>query len=142
MSLRYESTVDITATPERVWGVLTDTQWYDSGDNGVIRVEGSIEVGEKLTIYSEVNPGRAFPAEVRELTPAERMVWGWSMPLGLFTGERVFSLEPIDGGTRLVMWEEFGGPLLPLIGRTMPDLQPSFDHFASGLKKSAEAEIA
>jgi hypothetical protein len=36
------------------------------------------------------------------------------------------------------MREEFTGPLLPLIGRSIPDLQPSFDKFANGLKKRVE----
>ena len=31
------------------------------------------------------------------------------------------------------MREEYTGPLLGLIGRSIPDLQPSFDQFARGL---------
>ncbi len=34
--------------------------------------------------------------------------------------------------------EEYSGPLLPLIWRSMPDLGPSFEQFARGLKKRAE----
>jgi hypothetical protein len=37
------------------------------------------------------------------------------------------------------MREEYSGPMLPLIWRSMPDLQPSFDKFAAGLKARAEA---
>ena len=37
------------------------------------------------------------------------------------------------------MREESSGPLLPLIWRSMPDLGPSFDRFAAGLKARAEA---
>ena len=36
------------------------------------------------------------------------------------------------------MREQFSGPLLPLISRSMPDLQPSFDQFARGLKTRVE----
>jgi hypothetical protein len=36
------------------------------------------------------------------------------------------------------MREEYTGPTLPLIWRSMPDLQPSFEQFASGLKARAE----
>ena len=61
------------------------------------------------------------------------------MPLGLFKGVRTFSLEPQDGGgTRFHMREEYTGPLLPVIWRTMPDLGPSFQQFARGLKARAE----
>jgi hypothetical protein len=61
------------------------------------------------------------------------------MPLGLFKGMRTFSLSPQSGGTtKFTMREEFSGPLLPLIWRSMPDLGPSFDQFANGLKQRAE----
>jgi hypothetical protein len=36
------------------------------------------------------------------------------------------------------MQEVFTGPLLPLYGRTIPDLNPSFKQFASSLKELAE----
>jgi hypothetical protein len=36
------------------------------------------------------------------------------------------------------MREEFTGPMLPLIWKSMPDLGPAFDQFARGLKAQAE----
>ncbi len=36
--------------------------------------------------------------------------------------------------------EEYTGPLLPLIWRSMPDLGPSFDRFAKGLKWRVESD--
>jgi hypothetical protein len=67
------------------------------------------------------------------------MVWKGGMPLGLFKGVRTFTLSPQpDGMTRFTMREEFTGPLLPLIWRSMPDLGPSFAQFAAGLKARAE----
>jgi len=61
------------------------------------------------------------------------------MPLGLFKGVRTFTLEPeADRPTRFHMREEYTGPLLPMIWRTMPDLGPSFEQFARGLKARAE----
>jgi hypothetical protein len=36
------------------------------------------------------------------------------------------------------MREEYSGPMLSLIWRSMPDLQPSFDQFAVALKQRAE----
>jgi len=37
------------------------------------------------------------------------------------------------------MREEYTGPLLPLIWRSMPDLGPSFQRFARGLKQRVES---
>lgn len=61
------------------------------------------------------------------------------MPLGLFKGVRTYSLDPEGDGTRFTMREEYTGPMLPLIWRSMPDLGPSFEQFARGLKTRAEA---
>ena len=36
------------------------------------------------------------------------------------------------------MREEYTGPLLPMVWRTMPDLGPSFAQFARGLKARVE----
>lgn len=38
------------------------------------------------------------------------------------------------------MREEFSGLMAPLITRSIPDLQPSFDRFAADLKARAEAK--
>jgi len=135
-----ESTID--APPEAVWAVLTDAAAYPGWDSGVTRVEGTIAPGETIKVHSEASPGRAFPVKVTAFDAPRRMVWTGGMPLGLFRGVRTFTLVPRDGGTHFTMREEFSGPLLPVIGRTMPDLGPSFRRFADGLKRRAEAPAA
>jgi hypothetical protein len=61
------------------------------------------------------------------------------MPLGLFKGVRTFNLLPQGDGTTLFsMREEYTGPLVPMIWKSMPNLQPSLDQFAGGLKRRAE----
>jgi hypothetical protein len=138
----YEATALIQARPEAIWAVLTDAPGYAGWDSGVVRVEGRIAPQEKIKVVSEANPKRAFPVTVTEFSAAERMVWSGGMPLGLFKGERTFTLAPEDGATRFRMREEYTGPLLPLMWRSMPDLGPSFEQFARGLKARAEARAA
>jgi hypothetical protein len=102
-------------------------------------VEGEPAPGNKLTIRSELNPKRAYPVKVIELEPNRRMAWLGGMPLGLFKGVRTYTLTPDgEGRTRFDMREEVTGPLLPLIWRTMPDMNDCFRQFASGLKARAE----
>ena len=134
----FESTALINARPEAIWAVLTDAPAYAAWDSGVVRLEGRIAPQEKIKVVSEVNPKRAYPVTVTQFSPAERMVWTGGMPLGLFKGQRTFTLTPEDGATRFTMREEFTGPMTPLIWRSMPDMQPSFEKFASGLKARAE----
>jgi hypothetical protein len=71
-------------------------------------------------------------------SPRRAMAWTGGIPLGLMKGVRTFSLTPENGATRFTLREQFSGPMLPLIWRSMPDMQPSFDKFAAGLKARAE----
>jgi hypothetical protein len=135
----YDATATIRASPETIWAILTDAPGYQAWDSGIERVEGSIAPGSRLKVVSKANPGRAFPVKVTELSPARRMTWSGGMPLGLFKGVRTFTLAAEGNGTtRFTMREEYTGPLLPLIWRSMPDLGPSFRQFANGLKERAE----
>jgi hypothetical protein len=135
----YEAMSTIAASPQAVWAILTDASSYAEWDSGVQRVEGRIAPGERIKVVSEANPGRAFPLKITAFEPGRAMTWTGGMPLGLFKGVRTFALTPEDGGaTRFTMREEYTGPLLPLIWRSMPDLGPSFRQFADGLKERAE----
>jgi hypothetical protein len=135
----YDATSTIKASPEAIWAILTDAPGYQAWDSGIERVEGSIAPGSRLKVVSKANPGRAFPVKVTEFSPGQRMTWSGGMPLGLFKGVRTFTLAAgTDGATRFTMREEYTGPLLPMIWRSMPDLGPSFRQFANGLKERAE----
>jgi hypothetical protein len=136
----YEAAATIQASPETIWEILIDAGGYSGWDSGVEGVEGRIAPGEKIRVVSKANPGRAFPVKVTEFDPGRAMTWSGGMPLGLFKGVRTFRLSPGENGaTNFTMREEYTGPLLPLIWRSMPDLGPSFDQFATGLKARAEA---
>ena len=135
----FEASAPIAASPEAIWAILTDAPNYPTWDSGVERVEGRIAPGERITVFSAVNPGRPFPVNVTEFSPGRRMVWSGGMPLGLFKGVRTFTLTPQgDQATNFIMREEYSGPLAGLIGRSIPDLQPSFERFVTGLKRRAE----
>ena len=134
----YEVSETIVAPPQSVWEVLSDGPGYMNWESGIIKFEGTIARGRKIKLFPEVSPGRAFPLKVVELVPGERMVWRGGMPLGLFTGERTYTLTPENGSTVFHMREEFTGPLVGLMWKSMPDLGPSFTKFATGLKARVE----
>ena len=135
----FATTIVIRAPCERIWSVLTDAAAYPSWNSTVERLEGTIELDKKVTVFTKASPGRAFPLTVAVLEPNRRMVWSGGMPFGLFRGTRTFLLEPrAAGNVEFSMREEFSGLLAPLISRSIPDLQPSFDRFAADLKARAE----
>ena len=134
----FESSADIAATPDAVWAVLINGSAWSSWDSGVDGVDGRIGPGETVTIRSKAAPGRTFPVKVTTFDAPRTLVFSGGMPLGLFKGVRTYRLNPGGQGTRFDMREEYSGPLLALMWRSMPDLGPSFDQFATGLKARLE----
>ena len=135
----FEAGAEINASPERIWAILIDGARYPDWDSGVLSVEGRVAPGETITVVSAANPGRTFPVKVTEFNPNRSMTWTGGMPLGLFKGVRTFTLTSVgDGITRFNLREEYSGPLLSMMWRSMPDLGPSFTQFANGLKRNAE----
>lgn len=137
--LHYTATTTIHAAPEHIWGILTDAAGYPRWDPGVVRIEGTIAPGQKVTAFTKLAPKRAFPAVVGDFVPGRKMTWTGGMPLGLFKGVRTFTLTPqADSSVEFTIREEFSGPLLPLFGRTVPDMTQTFQEFVAGLKGFAE----
>lgn len=136
----FSTSIAISASLDAVWSILIDARRWSDWNSTIERIEGDIALGEKITVYAKANPGRAFPLKVSQFDPPRRMVWSGGMPLGLFTGKRTYALttQP-DGAVEFAMQEVFSGLMAPLITRSIPDLQPSFDEFASCLKARAEA---
>lgn len=135
----FSTSITIQSSPETIWAILTDGAAWPAWNSTIDKVEGNIALGNKITVFSKVNPGRAFPLKVSEFVPSQRMVWSGGMPLGLFKGERTYTLTPKNNEVEFSMREEFSGLMAPLITKSIPDLQPSFDTFAADLKRRAEA---
>lgn len=138
--MNFQISISIRATPDAIWALLTDAPRYTSWNTTVDRIEGRIAPGEKITVHAKINPGRAFPVKVTEFVPGKKMIWSGGMPLGLFKGERTFTLTPGASGTvEFHMSEVYSGLLAPLITKSIPNLQPAFDEFAAALKMRAES---
>jgi hypothetical protein len=133
----YGVEVNILADPSRGWGLLTDAQGFPRRNSTVSGIEGRIQEGERLRLRV---PGtdRTFTPRVSGVVPQERMTWtGGCAPM--FKGVRTFMLKGrTDGATDFLMNERFFGLMLPLVKRSMPDLGPVFERFASDLKREAE----
>jgi uncharacterized protein YndB with AHSA1/START domain len=135
----FEASTTINAPADRVWAVLVDTPAWPEWDPSCERIEGKVAPGATIKAFSKLAPGRAFPVKVSELVPNERMIWTGGMPLGLFRGVRSFTLAPEGGGTKFAVREVFSGPMLALIGRSLPDMSEAFQGFVRGLKKRSES---
>ena len=109
MSIVLATTIDIAATPEQVWQVLTDFPSYGEWSN-FSRVEGTAELGTRLKIRM---PGLWFRPTITAATPDQELEW--SATIGserIFLGAHHFTLVRTDDGTtRLENTETFSGVL-------------------------------
>ncbi|MEZ4267913.1 MAG: SRPBCC domain-containing protein [Myxococcota bacterium] len=129
----------IAAPPQRVWDILVDGAKTPEWDPNLLRIEGRIAPGEKIKVFTKLSPDRAFPVKVVDFDPPRGMRWTGGMPLGLFRGNRTFTLKALpDGGTEFEMEEIFSGLMAPLITKSIPDLTGAFEQFGAGLKQRAE----
>ena len=111
--------VEICASPEKVWGALTDLDAYAEWNPFIKKGEGTIAVGGKLNLL--VKPpgaiGKTIKPKVVEAAPGLRLTWiEHVLAPGIVDGEHYFILEDCgDGVTRLIQGERFTGFLTPVM---------------------------
>ena len=129
--------VNIRASAERVWRLLTDAKNFPRWNSTVASVEGEIRDGARLHLRV---PGsdRVFAPLISDVVPEAHMTWTGGVT-GLFKGVRTFDLIPAgDGSTDFAMEEQFSGLMLPVVGRLLPDFGPIFERYANDLKRASE----
>jgi hypothetical protein len=129
--------VNIQASAEILWGLLTDAEGFSRWNSTVSGIDGQIREGERLRLHV---PGtkRTFTPKVSGVVPARRMVWSDGFA-PIFKGVRTFVLGPRSSdSTDFVMEERFSGVVFALTKAMLPDFRPIFEAFASDLKREAQ----
>jgi hypothetical protein len=132
--------VDISASAERIWQLLTDVDDMVRWNSTLTSMAGSIGQGGTVRMEVPEAPGTIFEIEVATFTPPREMVWTQGNPI-FFRGVRTYRLTPLaDGVTRFEMTEVFSGLALPMAAGRLPDFKPIFERYAADLKAEAERE--
>jgi len=135
---QYQASININASAETIWKILSDARGYPAWDASMDRIEGTLAPGETVKFFTKLS-NQAFPVKVTAFEPNHKMVLTGGMPLGLFKSERTHTLTANkDSTTTFHTAEIFSGVLLPLFGKNIPDLTENFKNFAAALKKQAE----
>ena len=142
---RIRTEIEIEASAERVWQVLTDLAAFPDWNPFIQRAKGEVEVGEQLEVFIQPPDGRAmtFKPKVVKAEPNRELRWRgrlW-MP-GLFDGEHAFIIEPLGPGrVRFEQGEAFGGILVPLLAfmGLFIKTERGFQEMNRALKARAEA---
>ena len=126
MTADLKTFVDIDASPERVWQVLTDLPAYPEWNPLIIRAEGPLVVGARLLVITPPVSALVQPTlrpTVLEVVPFRRVrLWSrldrLAIP-GLFDVDFTMTITDHDCGVRLWHQDRFGGLLTPLMIRSL-----------------------
>ncbi len=142
MSTVVTTTVDIAASPQAVWEVLTDFAAYPDWNPFMRRIEGTPQVGARLVVHMSPPGGRGmiFKPTVLAANPGRELRWLGELGFGgLFDGEHSFVLTAkADGTTRLTHSERFSGVLVTLFKALLKNTHAGFDAFNQALKQRVE----
>jgi hypothetical protein len=142
MPVEISTTIEIDASPEHVWAVLTDLASYSQWHPAFLTVTGQLTAGSSLTITTtHPTSGRTMTAKVKVLTaePGRELRWV-SKLAGLTISERRFLLSPAADGTSLVQAETYRGLGAGRgVVKVIPRIQGSFAAINEAIKQQAEA---
>jgi hypothetical protein len=139
--MRFEQSIEIDATPQRVWDVLTDLEAWPQ------RIE-TVDVVELLT-PAPIGEGSRVRLKQPKLPEGIWDVTVWQAPsffewrqqssgVTSVAGHRVEALG--DGRSRLNLELEMNGVLIPIIGRLYRGLTNRYMTLeAEGMKRAAES---
>lgn len=127
----------INARNSTVWEIITDARNYTVWESGITSIQGELRNGGTIRIRTRTRGNRTFRLRVQQI-PGEVMTWTGGLPLGLFRGVRTFTLSPQRGMTQLRVKEEFSGPLLGLMDKTMADTEQALTDYVNAVKERAE----
>ena len=111
-----EASIEIQATPQQVWAVLTDTAAYPDWNPFIISSSGKIQAGATLTnVMHDATGNTTFTPTVLVAEPGHELRWvGRFPPGGIFTGEHTFTITQVRPGVVLLTQrEDFTGVAVP-----------------------------
>ncbi len=143
---QVSSEIDIEASAERVWSLLTDFSSFPEWNPFIRKASGQPKVGERLEVNLQPSGARSmtFKPRVLKAEPGQELRWlGRLLIPGLFTGEHSFTIEQLDEKrVRFVQSERFTGLLVPLARGLVNDARRGFEEMNRPLKERAEQSEA
>jgi hypothetical protein len=143
MALTLRTEIEIAATAERVWEVLTDFAAFPRWNPFIRHIDGVLAPRARLEVRIQPPGGRAmtFRPTVLRVEPPQLLSWrGRTFIPGLFDGEHLFEIEPLlHDRVRFMHGEDFRGLLVPLLASSLrTTTRRGFQQMNAALKTRAE----
>jgi len=134
--------IQINASPEKVWSVLTGLDEYSSWNPFIKEAKGKVKQGEQLKVLI-APPGKnamTFKPIVKSVVKYREFSWlGRFLLPGIFDGEHIFTITENNKGCLLVQKEKFSGLLVPLMWHSLEkNTRRGFELMNSALKQRVE----
>jgi Uncharacterized conserved protein len=136
--------IKIDASPDKVWGVLTDFARYPEWNPFIRQLSGEAVRGHQLTASICPPGGRAMTFRPKVLVAEANTELRWLGRLlipGLFDREHYFLLSSLGPDqTRFIHGEKFSGVLVPLLKSQLESgTRAGFEAMNQALKSRAES---
>jgi uncharacterized protein YndB with AHSA1/START domain len=136
---RFTATIDIAASPERVWAVMSDVERWPEWTASMTRVErfdaSPLGVGSRVRVKQPRLAAALF--EITKWEPGRG--FDWIAPTAAVTADARHLIEPVVDGARVTLSVEFSGPLATPVAWWFGGLTKRYIAMeAEGLKRRAE----
>jgi len=144
-SREIHDAIEIDASPEAAWAVLTDTPAYGEWNPFITRLTGELRVGAKLSALV-LPPGDRRPATFKQtvlaVEPPRELRWlARVLVPGLFDGDHSFKIEPIaERRIRFTQAERISGVVVPLVGGRIDKTLLGMQQMNEALKRRVEGD--
>lgn len=110
MAKEIKTSIEIQASPEKVWSVLTDFENYPEWNPFIIALRGVVKEGNDIEVMIRPDGGKTmkFRPKVVKVTPYQELRWQGNLFFrGLFDGEHVFEIIDNNNGTVTFIQREY-----------------------------------
>jgi hypothetical protein len=134
--------IEINASAEKVWQILSDFENFPKWNPFVIKVLGQPKVDEILEIEVQLPESRKmkFTPLVLNAEPNRELRWVGNLPTNAFRGEHFYQIEPLrENKVRFIHGEHFSGWMVRLIWALFgKSTEKGYRLMNEALKKEAE----
>lgn len=144
MKKSIHTQIEINATPEKVWEILTDFEKYPIWNPFLLNIRGTAAKGMKLKV--DIKPrgmkGMQLRPRILSFTPNQEFSWlGHLFIKGIFDGAHKFEIS--RAGDKIIFRhsETFSGILVPILGNQLyVNTKKGFEQMNQALKEFAESQ--
>ena len=135
--------IEIQASAERVWQLLTDFANFPEWNPFIRWAKGEAKASARLEVHIKPSgaSGMTFKPIVLKAEPQHELRWlGRLLLPGLFDGEHIFTIETLGANhVRFTQREIFTGLLVPILARGLDsNTRRGFEEMNQALKVRAE----